>query len=343
MKEIICGIYCISNLINNKKYIGQSIDIYRRWAQEKKLKRLNEHLLRSMQKHGINNFKFEILVVCQPDQLNDLEKYYIELYNTTDPDYGYNKTFGGDSAYHRVYRPMSQSQKDKISKANKGRKPTQQELENLRESKPNREKSKKAVFCYENSKVYDSCKSAAIELNLNVDGVRRCASKKLVSTNGYHFCLATEKDNFEPDLRTINERLSIIQKSIDKSKHVVSDDTRQKLRNCQLGRVKSTEEIEKIRKANLGKKLSEEHKQKIKEHARHTPLSDRHKQKISDANKKRLKEQNLCKRVYCLETKETYDSIAEAAKQNGIKDDILVSRCCNGKQKSTNGLHFVFV
>lgn len=36
-REVICGIYKITNLINLKIYIGQSQDIYRRWIQHKKI------------------------------------------------------------------------------------------------------------------------------------------------------------------------------------------------------------------------------------------------------------------------------------------------------------------
>lgn len=344
MKIKICGIYCITNKINGKKYIGQSVDIYRRWAQEKKMKRLNEHLLRSMQKYGVDNFDFQILQECSPEDLNALEVKYVELYKTTLPQFGYNKTTGGDSEFHRTFRPMSQEQKDKISKANKGRKPSKEEIEHLKQANIDRSKSMKPVFCYETNQVYESCANAARTLGLSVDCVRRCASNKQVSTKDqYHFCYANDKDTFVPDLRNVKERTKESLKKVDRSNYVVSEETRKKLRECQLGRKKSPEEIEKLRKANIGKTLSEETKQKIKDHARHGSITEEHKKAISEASKKRVRERGICKKVYCIETGIVYDSISEAAKKTNVGDDTLVSRCCRGKQKTAKGLHFKFV
>ena len=55
------GIYAIQNCVNGKIYIGQSIDIERRWQQEKKMKKLNEHLLRAMKKYSVEKFSFYLL------------------------------------------------------------------------------------------------------------------------------------------------------------------------------------------------------------------------------------------------------------------------------------------
>ena len=55
-----CGIYKITNKVNGKIYIGQSINIERRWAEERgnKDKSLVEQ---DIQTYGVNNFVFEIL------------------------------------------------------------------------------------------------------------------------------------------------------------------------------------------------------------------------------------------------------------------------------------------
>ena len=88
--DIICGIYCIENLINNKKYIGQSKNIYRRWKQHIKDSEVKQlPLYKSMRKYGIENFNFFILEECKIAELSLREDYYITYYNSYVPN-GYN-------------------------------------------------------------------------------------------------------------------------------------------------------------------------------------------------------------------------------------------------------------
>ena len=99
--NIISGIYCIENVINNKKYIGQSKNINDRWYKHKnELCRGvhdNDYLQKSWNKNGEENFRFYILECCNIDELDDKEKYYIELHNTLNRDYGYNLKSGGQN------------------------------------------------------------------------------------------------------------------------------------------------------------------------------------------------------------------------------------------------------
>lgn len=100
------GIYKITNKINNKIYIGQSNNIKRRWSEHKKhFKNYNNNILlyKAFNKYGIDNFKFEILELCSEDELNNLEKYYIEFYNScvkSKNGWGYNMTYGGNDNKH---------------------------------------------------------------------------------------------------------------------------------------------------------------------------------------------------------------------------------------------------
>lgn len=110
------GIYKITNP-KNRVYIGQSIDIEKRFYYYSikscfKQKRLYNSLL----KYGFENHKFEILCECEPEELNNKERYYQELYNVLSKN-GLNCVYQCTKEKRRV---ISEVMKNKISFANKG-------------------------------------------------------------------------------------------------------------------------------------------------------------------------------------------------------------------------------
>ena len=95
--EKISGIYKITNLNNNKVYIGQAVNIAERLRTHIKagigIDPTNSELYKDMKKIGVENFTFEILEECPPSMLNDKEKFWISFYHGQ--DFGYNITKGG--------------------------------------------------------------------------------------------------------------------------------------------------------------------------------------------------------------------------------------------------------
>lgn len=95
------GIYKIENLINHKKYIGQSRNIERRWKDEKQrafyefAREYDYPISRALRKYGLENFSFSIIEECPIEKLNERERYWINYYNTFFE--GYNQTLGGEA------------------------------------------------------------------------------------------------------------------------------------------------------------------------------------------------------------------------------------------------------
>ena len=94
-------IYKITNFINKKIYIGlTTTSIQKRWNSHKAAAKNNnpKHLYRSMNTYGIDNFNIEETDNTDDFiKLGELERYYIKLYNSQDPNIGYNITSGGES------------------------------------------------------------------------------------------------------------------------------------------------------------------------------------------------------------------------------------------------------
>ena len=93
-------IYCITNLINEKKYVGKTTySITKRFQEHckdsKKERCERRPLYNAMNKYGIENFVVEELIECPNDELDSYEKMYIEKLQTYGHN-GYNATKGGD-------------------------------------------------------------------------------------------------------------------------------------------------------------------------------------------------------------------------------------------------------
>lgn len=101
-------IYKITNLVNNKVYIGQTRQNYeQRFIQHKSHARTGQSqhkLARALRKYGDDNFIIEEIEKCPFEELNDRERYWINQYNSTNDSFGYNISIGGQD--YTNYQPI---------------------------------------------------------------------------------------------------------------------------------------------------------------------------------------------------------------------------------------------
>lgn len=107
-------VYIHTNVVNNKKYVGQTIqepDL--RWKNGVGYKGQLFYL--AIEKYGWNSFEHKVIEVCEP-MLDFMERHLIQFYDTTNSEKGYNCDSGGSLNKHH-----SQETRKKMSESNKGK------------------------------------------------------------------------------------------------------------------------------------------------------------------------------------------------------------------------------
>lgn len=109
------GIYKITNTVNGKVYIGQSINIEKRWKRHiyelSKNRHGNLHLQSAWNKYGSSSFVFKVLKICSKEKLNYYETYYWEQYRNN--CYNLHKTGEAHNVSEETKKKISESSKRK--------------------------------------------------------------------------------------------------------------------------------------------------------------------------------------------------------------------------------------
>jgi group I intron endonuclease len=175
------GIYKILSP-SNKIYIGQSVNIERRWKEYKNLYCINQRKLYfSLKKHGVENHVFEILEECCENILLERESYWKNFYKVLetpslccriDGKGGKNSketnqliSKGNTGISRNKGRKQSFEEKTLRSQIRHGYQPTENHIENMRSSMIG--KNVTPILCINDNKSYSSIREAAKILNLN--------------------------------------------------------------------------------------------------------------------------------------------------------------------------------
>ena len=201
-------IYKITNLQNNKIYIGKTTTC----IQERFSKHIYEAntpntkgymfiLHKAFRKYGINNFNIEQIEEIDNFLLNDREIYWINFYNSMIPN-GYNMTFGGEGStkinYKLVYELWDSGKSISQIASILNHSITQLKIilssyKNFNNEENNRRTinaTKKQVGQYDKNtneliKIHDSIKDAAAAVNVDRSCISRCCSGKKKSSRGF--------------------------------------------------------------------------------------------------------------------------------------------------------------
>ena len=243
----ICGIYKITSP-TGKIYIGQSVDIENRKGRYNKLEcNRQPKLYNSFVKYGFDAHKFEIIHECTEPELNELEKYYIKLFNTFDTKYGLNLTSGGD------HTTLSEETRNKISESNKGKKLTEKHKLIIGESKRGNKYwvgRKHSDETKEKLRIINTGKKLSEEhkQKISVGGKGRIVSDETKLKQSL-----ARKGRLSPNIGRKHTEESKIKMSVAQKGRIVSEEAKKKMSLAKKGKPSPIK----------GKKLSEETKKKI--------------------------------------------------------------------------------
>lgn len=262
-------IYKITNLVNNKQYIGQhASEIF-----DKKYFGSGKLLIKAIQKYGKENFKVDIIEWCNSqEQLDKQEIYWISYYDAVNSDNFYNLAIGG-SCGNRKGSKFSAEAKKHCSEAHKKENLSEKTLKRMSESHkglPSPNKGKKLSKEHK-EKISKSCKNMSKEARSKISksllGNTRRRGKTLSDETKQKLSIAGKGRKHSKETKYKQSISKLGENNPNYNKHP-SIKTRQKMSNSHKGLEVSLEARQKISIANKGRIVSDETKQKLsKNHA----------------------------------------------------------------------------
>lgn len=158
-------VYIHINKINNKVYIGQSKNIKKRWSVSS-YKNSTPRFYKAIEKYGWDNFKHIILKEnLNLEEANYWEKYYIQLYHSTDIKYGYNLSEGGSGTIS-LKGENNPFYNHKHTEAN---------IQLMKKKKyGGNNPNAKRVLCITTGDIFPSCREAADWCGIPRQNINRC-------------------------------------------------------------------------------------------------------------------------------------------------------------------------
>ena len=213
-------VYCHTNKINGKRYIGiTSRKPEDRWGKDGSKYFSTPHFYSAIQKHGWDNFDHDILYTdLTKEEACEIEKQLIKEYDTQNKDKGYNIMEGGDAPTmpeevrkkisialmgnkNGLGHPCSEEKKEKIRQAQLGREFTEEHKAKLSEAAKKRHTpcseetkkilseaypNKRKVYCEELDTVFPSVQECARQIGADATNVSKVCRGKGHTCKGYH-------------------------------------------------------------------------------------------------------------------------------------------------------------
>lgn len=178
------------NKVNGKRYIGISSNLERRWRGNGCNYKGSPLFYNAIKKHGWDTFSHRILMSgLSEEQANDLEIFYINKFKTNNKKFGYNIAPGGYNHPFNPYKYHTAEAKAKISKANKGKKRTEewkrQHSERMKGLLVGSKNGKSTpVRCINTGEVFGSQRQAAKAMGVVQAKISRCCNGQANHTHG---------------------------------------------------------------------------------------------------------------------------------------------------------------
>ncbi len=271
-------VYCATNRINGKKYIGKTIgemSVRRKKHENRALQGYMEAFRCALRKYGFNNFQWDVLFESNNEKILNIEEiYYIKEQNTKPPN-GYNMTNGGDGL-----TGITDKTRKKMSESHKGKKQTQEQIEyrslKIREAKRKnpvtKETRQKLSEANKGKKCTEETKKKISEANKGKKRTEETKFRISRSSKGRYLGVSFEERYGEKRSEEIKDKIrkKLTGRKIENVQRIyspLSEEHKIKISVALKGKkkpIRSEEHKRKISESNKGKKCSEETKAKMR-------------------------------------------------------------------------------